>query len=282
VALDFSKIHVGERYDRPALARLWGYKGHEAISRGVVTPKGSSQIILFVTRIKQASLTQYDDYVSGDLLFWEGETGHSSDEQIANAKRQGKTIYLFFREIHHSPFEYKGQIELLHREPRISEPSRFVFQLVHDQGPADDLELHSHEIEAAPVTEREALQKARVGQGRFRKDLLDYWQEACAVTRLRLPDILKASHIKPWRVSSNAERLDPFNGLLLLPQYDELFDAGWISFRDDGTMLVSRVLAKTPLPLLGVQAGARLARVDPRHRPFLEYHRKIFLDTKDG
>ena len=118
------------------------------------------------------------------------------------------------------------------------------------------------------------ISRARVGQGRFRKDLLDYWQGACAVTLLRLPDILKASHIKPWRVSSNAERLDPFNGLLLLPQYDELFDSGWISFLDDGTMLVSRILAETSLALLGVQEGARLSRVEPRHRVFLGYHRK--------
>jgi hypothetical protein len=279
----FSTIRIGERYDRPTLAAIWGYENYQAIRRGVVTAKDSSHIILFVTRVKQPGLPQYNDYLSGDILHWEGEEGHQNDRRVASAHLRGETIHLFYREMPRMAFEYKGPVELMELPQLETErPSRFVFRLVHDQGPADDLTIHAPEVEAAPVTEREAIQTARVGQGRFRKDLLDYWQGACAVTRLPLPDILKASHIKPWRVSSNAERLDPFNGLLLLPQYDELFDAGWISFRDDGTMLVSRVLAKTSLPLLGVQAGARLARVDLRHRPFLEYHRKIFLETKDG
>lgn len=260
--------------DRPALARLWGYRSHEAIARGVVTPKGSSQIVLFVTRIKQAALTQYDDYVSGDLLFWEGEAGHGSDERITRAKEKRETIHLFFREIHHSPFEYKGEIELLQYEPRSPEPSQFVFRLIHDQGPADDLELYSREIEAAPVTEREALRKSRVGQGRFRQELLRYWQEHCSVTGLRLPGILRASHIKPWKFSSNPERLDPFNGLLLLPQYDALFDAGWISFADDGALLRSRVVPEGDLHLLGIQTTDCLQKLDARHLPYLQYHRK--------
>lgn len=277
--LDFSGIRLGERYDRPALARIWGYQGYEAISRGVVTPKGSSQIVLFVTRIKQATFTQYKDYISGDLLLWEGETGHGSDDRIASAKDRGETIHLFFREIHHSPFEYKGEVELLPRDPGPPEPNQFVFRLLHDQGPEDDLAEHSTEIETAPVTEREALRKSRVGQGRFREDLLRYWQRRCAVTGLPMPGrLLSAAHIKPWRFSSNPERLDRFNGLLLLPQYHALFDEGWISFADDRTLLLSRVVPEEDLPRLGIQFTDRLEKLDPRHLPYLEYHREhVFL-----
>lgn len=275
--LDFRGIRIGERYDRPTLARIWGYQSHEAISRGVVTPKDGSQIVLFVTRIKQAAFTQYKDYISGDLLFWEGEAGHGSDERIAKSRRG--TVHLFFREIHHSPFEYKGEIKLRRHKLRFPEPSLFVFRLLHDQGPEDDLKEHSNEIEAAPVTEREALRKSRVGQGRFREDLFRYWQRRCAVTGLPMPGrLLSAAHIKPWRFSSNPERLDRFNGLLLLPQYHALLDEGWISFTDDRTLLLSRVVPEGDLARLGIQATDRLGKLDPRHRPYLEYHRKhVFL-----
>lgn len=65
------------------------------------------------------------------------------------------------------------------------------------------------------------------------------WGGRCAVTGVDVPPLLTASHIKPWRAATNPERLDPYNGLLLLPQYDRLFDRGLITFADDGRMQVS-------------------------------------------
>jgi putative restriction endonuclease len=266
-------IHLGVRYDRPTLARLWGYQSHAALSRGVVTPKHSPYILLFVTRIKQSTFTQYNDYISGDQLYWEGETGHLNDERIASASQHGDTIHLFYREIHHSLFEYKGTIEIVKCDLEAEKPSRFVFRLVNDLGPTHDLEAHFLEFETISATERAALAKARVGQGLFRKRLLDIWR-GCAVTGVFFPEILRASHIKPWRFSNNAERLSPYNGLLLLPQYDSLFDAGLISFADSGAILRSKVLEKTTLPVLGINHLASLRKIDVRHKPYLEYHRQ--------
>lgn len=84
--VSFEKIHIGKEYERPYLADIWGYKAFQAISRGVVTPAGSNYIILFVTKEKQEALTQYNDYLDGDLLHWEGEEKHSSDDRVINAK----------------------------------------------------------------------------------------------------------------------------------------------------------------------------------------------------
>ena len=71
------------------------------------------------------------------------------------------------------------------------------------------------------VTEKETIILSRRGQGSFRNELIKYW-DGCAISKCSLTDMLVASHIKPWKDSTNDERLDVFNGLLLLPNYDKL------------------------------------------------------------
>lgn len=66
--VSLEKLKIGQEYERPYLADIWGYKGFQAISRGVVTPSGTKYIILFVTKQKQEALTQYNDYLDGELL----------------------------------------------------------------------------------------------------------------------------------------------------------------------------------------------------------------------
>lgn len=125
---------------------------------------------------------------------------------------------------------------------------------------------------ALKETERTALIKSRVGQGNFRKDLVDYWQ-GCALSDSNMINILVASHIKPWRVSDNAERLDVFNGLLLLPNYDKLFDLGYISFMPNGEIVISSLLPKEEYSCLNLDRSLRLSHIDDKHQPYLSYHR---------
>jgi hypothetical protein len=281
--MDMSFLTIGVKYTRPELARQWGYESHHAIGKGVVTPQGEKVIILFVTRLKQEALTQYQDYLSGDLLFWEGQEKHGTDDRVINAGKAGDEIHLFYREVHHCPFEYKGKVILLNAIRKTDAPSQFAFRIEHDQGPADDLERFRGEIDAIPeVTEREEVRKARIGQGRFRRLLLELWGARCAVTGVEMPAVLMAAHIKPWRCATNAERLDPHNGLLILPQYDKLFDCGLISFEDNGGILVSPALPKDKFDLLGVREDARLAAVAPAHRPFLSFHRDRVFNRPDA
>lgn len=121
-------------------------------------------------------------------------------------------------------------------------------------------------------TERSALIKSRIGQGEFRRSLVNYWQ-GCALSNSNMINILVASHIKPWRVSDNAERLDVFNGLLLLPNYDKLFDLGYITFLPSGKIVISSLLSKEEYHYLSLDKSLQLSCIDDKHQPYLKYHR---------
>lgn len=86
-----------------------------------------------------------------------------------------------------------------------------------------------------PSTEATQLIKARRGQGLY-KSRVELLEEGCRVTGVRRPQHLVASHIKPWRDSTDAEKLDGHNGLLLSPHVDHLFDRAYISFSDSGKL----------------------------------------------
>lgn len=133
---------------------------------------------------------------------------------------------------------------------------------------ADDIEA----ISAASDTERAELIKCRLGQGKFRAALLKL-RSKCYVTGIADPRLLRASHIKPWRDSTNAERLDPHNGLLLSPLYDHLFDQGLISFQDDGCMLVSASLGSKTVATLRIQPNFRGSDLGAATRAYLAHHR---------
>jgi hypothetical protein len=121
-------------------------------------------------------------------------------------------------------------------------------------------------------TTRLALIQARLGQGRFRDDLFHRWNAACAVTGCELGDILRASHIKPWRICDNNERLNPGNGLLLIANIDALFDSGLISFTDNGDMLVSDEVSDVERRRLGIPLRLRRPP-DEWEKFFLHFHR---------
>ena len=140
----------------------------------------------------------------------------------------------------------------------------------------NDLYTHRSSLENVEQTERDAIVRSRLGQGRFRDDLLNYWNQ-CAVTGCREPILLRASHIKPWRDSSNRERLDPLNGLLLVPTLDAAFDAGLISFADDGQIIISNQLSSETQKLIGISASFSLTQIESRHLPYLAYHREHIL-----
>ena len=126
-------------------------------------------------------------------------------------------------------------------------------------------------------TEREAINKARIGQGQFRRAQLDEWS-ACAVTGFRQPNILEASHIKPWKESTNEEKLNRYNGILLSPDIHALFDEGYISFNDDGSIIISGRLDISELEKLGLYPSIRLDHIKEQHKPFLAYHRENILE----
>jgi putative restriction endonuclease len=103
------------------------------------------------------------------------------------------------------------------------------------------------------TTVKETVIQARRGQGKFRKNV-EAIETACRLTGITNPTLLIASHIKPWRVCGSAlERLDGMNGLLLTPDADLLFDRGFISFEDNGEVIVSPRVDREDLRRLGFQ-----------------------------
>jgi putative restriction endonuclease len=125
-------------------------------------------------------------------------------------------------------------------------------------------------------TTSNAVINARLGQGKFRKDILALWENTCPVTHIQVPSLLVASHIYPWQFSSNEERLDAYNGLPLSPTIDKLFDKGYVSFSDDGVLLINEKVKDGLLDRLGVNPDAKISGLTGMHARYLSKHRKLF------
>ncbi|SAL79589.1 hypothetical protein AWB68_05670 [Caballeronia choica] len=132
-----------------------------------------------------------------------------------------------------------------------------IFPLEGDETAAADVVAIERRADLTR-TQREALIKARLGQGTYRKQMLELWDGKCAVTGLTTPSALIASHAKPWADSTDEERLDPYNGLPLMATLDRLFDKHLIAFDPEtGEMLISHVVEEADRAILGIPANLR-------------------------
>lgn len=132
-------------------------------------------------------------------------------------------------------------------------------------------------------TERTAIVRQRIGQALYREAQCLLWEGRCAATGLALEPVLRASHAKPWsRCASPAEQLDPYNGFLLAPHIDALFDKGFLSFDATGTVIWSECLASEERGRLGLPEELRIRGIDPRHDSYLTYHREEVLRRHSG
>jgi putative restriction endonuclease len=151
--------------------------------------------------------------------------------------------------------------------------------------PADDLDSWERKIEqevasnsAIPETDRLALVRARSGQGLF-KERVGKIESRCRITGVDNPVHLIASHCKPWRDSTNEERLNGENGLLLTPSIDHLFDRGFIGFEDNGTLIISPVAHRPSLQRMGIEIErvVNVGGFTSGQKQFLEFHRSAVL-----
>jgi len=148
-----------------------------------------------------------------------------------------------------------------------------IEEIEQDVNIFQDIEEFKISNRELPETAREAIVQSRIGQGTFRNDLKKYWRK-CAITGCEFTEILKASHIKPWRDSDNAERLDVYNGLLLTPNLDSAFDKGYISFDNEGKIIISSLLRENDKSKLGINSEMRIGKLEQNHIKYLEYHRQ--------
>lgn len=124
---------------------------------------------------------------------------------------------------------------------------------------------------APRTTSKSTVIESRVGQVKFRRDLLKHWK-GCSVTGCKIERLLRASHIKPWSLATSTERLDSFNGLLLVPNLDALFDDGLISFDKQGRIIISSQLPESEYATLGLATDMKLRKINGAHASYLAHH----------
>ena len=134
----------------------------------------------------------------------------------------------------------------------------------------------SDEIDKLPLKgeEKEILIKARVNQSVFRKRLLNRYSHCC-LCNVSDEGLLNASHIKPWSKSLPEERVDVNNGFLFCPNHDRLFDKGYISFDDNGNIMISKRLSDMDKVFMNVNENMRID-ITEGNKTYLSYHRNIF------
>jgi hypothetical protein len=174
-----------------------------------------------------------------------------------------------------------GQAVALISDRYVSEPS------YDDLGTREvNIDAWENKVEAAIIenedltkTEKETLVKARRGQGKFRALVLGR-EVKCRVTGVDKPEHLIASHIKPWRSASNGERLDPENGFMLTPSIDHLFDKGFISFENDGKILLADIVDRVSMERMGVigeSVPKNIGVLTSGQKEYLNWHRDSLL-----
>ena len=110
-------------------------------------------------------------------------------------------------------------------------------------------------------------------QSYFKNQLFKLWGSSCLVTGIKNENLLIGAHIKPWAKSSDEEKIDPYNGLLLSPNADKLFEIGLISFQDNGSMMISDKINLSELKKLGIENNVKIDFKE-KNLIYLKYHRE--------
>ena len=142
----------------------------------------------------------------------------------------------------------------------------------------DSIEMNNHNplVPLITSTESELKTKIRVGQSKFREKLEPIWHNACPICGISLRDTLRASHSKPWKDSSNEERLDPYNGILLCCNHDSLYNKGYISFDAKGKILISEKIEEKDYDKFLLNADIKIP-TEIEHKPYFNWHKKYIF-----
>lgn len=154
----------------------------------------------------------------------------------------------------------------------------FVMDKTEDDNAEREMEEEIRTCQTLNETEKKTIIKARVGQGMFRQNLIKKYNYHCIVTGIDASQLLVASHIKPWSVCDNEERIDVENGLLLSANMDRLFDRGLITFTSKGEMLISSFIGEENQTRLHIFKGLKVDfQPSARLLKYLEYHREVLF-----
>jgi hypothetical protein len=245
------ELVIGDEYKRKELHNYFGGQRQGGIS----TPKGYPYIFIFTN--ERGKNYGYEDGWGEDGFYYytgEGQNGDmlfkSGNKAIRDHEELNKKVFLFEEtkktftklstEITYVDYTFT---QLPDKTGKNRKGIQFIFERVDSNTKPESepkvIGSPSNSGRRPTVTERKGLVTSRVGQGYYRQGLIRKFNGECAVTKSDVEEILIASHIVPWSKSSDDERLDVDNGILLSPLYDALFDKHLISFTDEGQMLVS-------------------------------------------
>lgn len=292
-----NNLVVGCIYSLSDLASLMDVQENAVKRKGVLTRTGADFQILLITLEKDAYSTQnYIDHLDGSLLFWSGQ---NAQKAVEKKLQEGKhDTFIFIKKSRKEPYVYYGRaIPLrmqIHWEPGI--PSHVVFELPEWAdycGIKREQIINSEEVFAESPsykvvvpenTVSKTLINIRTAQSQYRKSVISFWHNKCAVTGVDDTEWLIASHIKPWRESTNEERVDPKNSLLLTPNYDKLFDRGIISFSPEtGNIILPEQQSKqmwSNFNKLHIDDSIKLRELPEGVSHYLEYHNQYIYNFK--
>lgn len=282
---------IGNHYSLQDLSIILSVDPVSMARKGVVS-RGDAQLLFMHLEKDKYSVPQYEDHLEGSVLFWSGQNKIKSVEKaLIDGTRD---TFIFIQPARKTPFIYYGRAYPLRMQIHweYDVPSRIAFDLFEYETSININEdqigitttidgfvqkpQRSAVIGTPPQTEIEILQKVRTAQTAYRTKVLALWNNKCAVTSVDNPSWLIASHIKPWHESSDLEKIDPYNSLLLNPNYDKLFDRGVISFSPTtGHIILPEVQSKemwNNLNKMHIDDSVSLSFVPENTAKYLEYH----------
>ncbi|MCI8368368.1 MAG: HNH endonuclease [Clostridia bacterium] len=117
------------------------------------------------------------------------------------------------------------------------------------------------------------ISRARDGQGKYRELLLEQCR-FCPFTMISDERLLIASHIKPWAASNDSEKIDPYNGYILSPLYDKLFDRGFITFTENRHIILSEFISPYTWKQINLTNNAfiKALPMDDKRIEYLKFH----------
>lgn len=306
----YQQLQLGAEYSKKDLASLLDENSLLNVREGVFSCKNSNAYFLFVD-LEKAGKEQrfhFNDYFEEDYFHWDSQTTqHINSPRIQQVVNGEIETHLFAREVQKikgktQAFTYCGRLQYVEHDESTSKPVHIVFSsLDYDDNTNNEslINVYHWKPEKAGmtssaktskkgvisprrkasykppnITERQGIVTSRVGQGYYRSQLLEKFNNRCAVTKSGFHSILIASHIVPWSQSTDDERLDVNNGILLSPLYDALFDKHLISFDESGMILINEEVAKEA-GKLNIDINACI-EVDADLEVYLRRHRAKF------
>uniref|UniRef100_UPI00404869FE HNH endonuclease n=1 Tax=Algoriphagus sp. TaxID=1872435 RepID=UPI00404869FE len=306
--MSFEKLIIGSKYSKKDLSKIFDNPNISLVREGIYNLK-TPESFFFVDLEKEGKEERFhfDDYFEGEYFHWDSQPDqHINSPKIQEIVVGKRTPHLFVRLVPKiknvtQPFVYCGRLNYQYHEGGTSKSIHIIFQNIDFVDETENLELlqiyfwkptmiggssrfqiknidrvseqRKRKYKIPNETERSGLVTSRVGQGYYRQQIIEKWEGKCPVTNSNILKILISSHIVPWSESTDEERLDVENGILLSPTLDSLFDKNLISFEDTGEMILSKTLTLNDLKVLGIPNGVKI-KVTEGMKKYLKKHRE--------